>query len=156
MGCKLLNISLKLLLMLNMCQCLFIISFIFGSTGLYVNENGTVSLRLGLEYFKSNDLSRWSNLSTGFLTVDSLLPFLKNLFIRSWKCFLYSSKAEHMRLILNAWLCAIPFLSGNVRADLACNCFDSQLVFCRGWSGVCCCCRCTLICPEILDFLLRT
>ena len=26
--------------MLNMCQCLFIISFIFGSTGLYVNENG--------------------------------------------------------------------------------------------------------------------
>ena len=75
MGCKLLNISLKLPLMLNMCQCLFIISFIFGSTGLYVNENGIVSLRLGLGYFKSNDLSRWSNLSTGFLTVDYCCPF---------------------------------------------------------------------------------
>ena len=58
MGCKLLNISLKVQSMLNMCQCLFIISFIFGSTGLDVNENGVVSLCLGLQCFKSNDLSR--------------------------------------------------------------------------------------------------
>ena len=43
--------------MLNVCQCLFIISFIFGSTGLYVTENGIESLRLGLQCFKSNDLS---------------------------------------------------------------------------------------------------
>ena len=43
MSCKLLNISLKLLLMVNMCQCLFIISFIFGSTGFYVTENGVES-----------------------------------------------------------------------------------------------------------------
>ena len=43
MGCTLLNISLKLLSMLNMCQCLFIISFILGSTGLYVTENGIES-----------------------------------------------------------------------------------------------------------------
>ena len=72
MGCKLLNISLKVLSMLNMCQCLFIISFIFGSAGLHVNENGIVSLRLGLQCFKSNDLSRWSTLSICFLTVNSL------------------------------------------------------------------------------------
>ena len=32
MGCKLLSIALKLLSMLNMRQCLFVISFIFGST----------------------------------------------------------------------------------------------------------------------------
>ena len=52
MGRKLLSISLKLLPMLNMRQCLFVISFIFGSTWLYVNENGIVSLRLGLQCFK--------------------------------------------------------------------------------------------------------
>ena len=71
-GCKLLNISLKLLSMLNMCQCLFIIFFIFGSTESYVNENDIVSLRLGSQSFKSNDLSRLSTLSICFLTVDSL------------------------------------------------------------------------------------
>ena len=38
MGCKLFNISLKLLSMLNKCQCLFIVSVIFGNTGLYVNK----------------------------------------------------------------------------------------------------------------------
>ena len=72
MGCKLLNISLKLLSMCNIFQCLFIISFIFGSTGLYVNGNDIVSLCLCLECFKSNDLSSWSTLSTCFLIVDSL------------------------------------------------------------------------------------
>ena len=55
-----------------MCQCLFIVSFMFGSTELYVAENGIESLRLGLQVFKSNDLSRWSTLSICFLTVDSL------------------------------------------------------------------------------------
>ena len=58
--------------MLNMLQCLFIISLIFGSTGFYVNKNGIESVRLGLQCFKSNDLSRWSTLSTCFLSVDSL------------------------------------------------------------------------------------
>ena len=70
MGCKLLNISLKLLSMLNM--GFLIISFIFGSTGLYVTENGIESLRLGLQCFKSNDLPRWSTLAICFLTVGSL------------------------------------------------------------------------------------
>ena len=81
MSCALLNISLKLLLMFNMCRILFIISFMFGSTDLYITKNGIESLRLGLQFFKSNDISRWSTLSL---------------------CFLYSSKVEHMRLILSA------------------------------------------------------
>ena len=72
MSCDLLNISLKLLSMFNMCQCLFIISFMFGSTELYFTENGIESLRFGLQFFKSNDLSRWSILSICFLTKDSL------------------------------------------------------------------------------------
>ena len=52
MSCELLNISLKLLSMFNMCQCLFIISFMFGSTELYVTENGIESLRLSLQLIK--------------------------------------------------------------------------------------------------------
>ena len=35
--------------MFNMCQCLLIISFMFGSTELYVTENGIESLRFGLQ-----------------------------------------------------------------------------------------------------------
>ena len=63
MSCELLNISLKLLSMFNMCQCLFLISFKFGSIEFYVTENGIEPLRLGLQCFKSNDLSRRSTLS---------------------------------------------------------------------------------------------
>ena len=37
--------------MFDMCQCLFIISFIFGSTELYVTENGVESLCLDLQFF---------------------------------------------------------------------------------------------------------
>ena len=62
MSCELLNISLKLLSVFNMCQCLFIISIMFGSTELYVTANVIESLRLGLQFFKNNDLSRWSTL----------------------------------------------------------------------------------------------
>ena len=143
-NCELLNISLKLLSMFNMCQCLFIISFMFRSNELYVTENRIESLRLGLQFFKSNDLSRWSTLSICFLTVDSLKPFSTNLLIRSWKCFLYSSKIEHMRLILIAWLYRILFWSENECLELG---------FCRGWSGVCSSCQCTLIFPEIVYFI---
>ena len=45
MSCELLNISLKLLSIFNMCQCLFIIFFIFGSTDFNVTENAIESLR---------------------------------------------------------------------------------------------------------------
>ena len=55
MSCELLNISLKLLSMFNMCQGLLIISLMFGSTELYVTENGIEFLRLGFQCFKSND-----------------------------------------------------------------------------------------------------
>ena len=51
MSCKLLNTSLKLLSMFKVCQCFFIISFMFGSTELYVTENGIESLHLGLQCF---------------------------------------------------------------------------------------------------------
>ena len=71
-SCELLNISLKLLSMFNMFQCFFIISFMLGSIKFYVTENGIESLRLGLQCFKSNDLSCWSTLSICFLTTDSL------------------------------------------------------------------------------------
>ena len=75
MSCELLNISIKLLSLFNICQCLFIISFIFESTELYVTENCIESLRLGLQLFKCNDLYKLSTPSICFLTVDSLQPF---------------------------------------------------------------------------------
>ena len=92
MGCESLNISLKLLSMFNMCQCLFIVSFMFGSTELYITENGTVSLRLGLHCFKSNDLSKWSTLSICFLAPIHCSSFqqiflsgLGNVFCIPWR-----------------------------------------------------------------------
>ena len=100
----LLNVSLKPMWMLNMCQCLFIISFIFGNAVLYVTESGIESLHFGSQYFKSNDLSRCSTLSICFLKFDSSQPFSTNLFRRSWKCFMDYPKVGHMRLILSIWL----------------------------------------------------
>ena len=48
MSCKQLDIYLKLLSMFNMCQCLFIIFFMFDSTELYLNENCIESFCLSL------------------------------------------------------------------------------------------------------------
>ena len=135
---RLLWLFLKLLLMFNMCQYLFINSFMFGRTGLYVTENGIEPLGSGLQCLKSNDLSRWSTLSICFLTIDSLQPFSKSSFqqalysISSWECFLYSSKVEHMRLILSAWLYGILFLNRTGVPISHPDSFDRQLVFCRG------------------------
>ena len=95
MGCILLNISLKLLLTLSMCWCLFLISFLFSSTRMYAN--------LDLQCFKSNDYLG-GQLSQFFSYSRSVYLFSTNLFIRSWECFLYSSKVEHMCLILSASL----------------------------------------------------
>ena len=80
MGCKLLNIYLKMPLMFNIYQYLFIISFTFFCTGLHINNNSIVSLGLGLEYFKSNDLSRWS---TCFLKTEQKKKRLVSVF----ECF---------------------------------------------------------------------
>ena len=44
--------------MFNSGKHIYIYIYIFDSTGLHVNENGIVSLPLGLHCFKSNDLSR--------------------------------------------------------------------------------------------------
>ena len=119
MVCELLNIYLKLLLMLSMCHCLIIISFMFCSTGLYVTGKVIESLRLGLQCFKSHDQSRWSTLWICFLTVDSLLPFSIIFFIRSLECFLHTWKVEYMHLILSAWLYGKRFLSKRGCADFA-------------------------------------
>ena len=70
MSCELLNTSLKLLSRFNICLSLFIILIMFSSTELYVAKNGIETLRFGLHFFKSNDLSRWPTLSICFLTVD--------------------------------------------------------------------------------------
>ena len=72
MSCILLNYFSKVVSMFNMCLCFFIVSFMFDSTELHVTKNGIESLRLGLQGFKNNDLSRWSTLSICFLTVNSL------------------------------------------------------------------------------------
>ena len=69
MNCTLLKVSLKLLLMLNMSYFLLIVSFIFGSTGLYVTVNGIESLSLGLQCFKNN-VYLGDQLSIFFLNVD--------------------------------------------------------------------------------------
>ena len=78
MGRILLNVSLKLLFMLNVCRCFFVIFLIFGSNRLCVTQNGIEPLRLGLQCFKSNDPSSRSALSICFHTVDSLSHFQKN------------------------------------------------------------------------------
>lgn len=91
--CILLNVSLMLLLMLKMCQYLFLIFFIFGcselhgpgSTGLLVTENGIKSSCVDLQVFKSDVLFKWSTLSLRFLVVDVLQFFSTNFFI---SCFI--------------------------------------------------------------------
>ena len=93
---ELLSLSLKLLSMFNMCQCLFTISFMFGSTELYVTENGIESLRLGLQFFGSNDLSTWSVLSICFLTVVYSSPF-QQIFLLGLGSVTFGLRRLHIR-----------------------------------------------------------
>ena len=79
-----------------MCQCLFIISFMFGSTELYVTENGIESLRLGLQFFGSNDLSTWSVLSICFLTVVYSSPF-QQIFLLGLGSVTFGLRRLHIR-----------------------------------------------------------
>ena len=53
----------------------FIIPFIFGNTGFYVNENGLVSLHLGLQFFKSNELSIGQLSQLVFVQLIHLSPY---------------------------------------------------------------------------------
>ena len=48
-----LNTFANVLLIFNICQCLLIISLIFGKIGLYVTENGITIFRTALVLFKS-------------------------------------------------------------------------------------------------------
>ena len=93
---ELLSLSLKLLSMFNICQCLFTISFMFGSTELYVTENGIESLRLGLQFFGSNDLSTWSVLSICFLTVVYSSPF-QQIFLLGLGSVTFGLRRLHIR-----------------------------------------------------------
>ena len=55
-----------LLLIINICQCLLMISLIFGKVGLYVTENGITFFRTASVLFKSVDLSILSTFRFGF------------------------------------------------------------------------------------------
>lgn len=113
--CILLNVSLMLLLMLKMCQYLFLIFFIFGcselhgpgSTGLLVTENGIKSSCVDLQVFKSDVLFKWSTLSLRFLVVDVLQFFSTNFLLAVlfyWECFLYPTNVWNIRFIHSFWL----------------------------------------------------
>ena len=67
--------------MLNMSLCFLLISFIFDRTGLYVNENGIVSLPLGLHCLKSNNLSRLGlrGIDKGSVNVDNYVDVVASI-----------------------------------------------------------------------------
>ena len=98
-----LNTFANVLLIFNICQCLLIISLIFGKIGLYVTENGITIFRTALVLFKSWSL-RLSTFSIWFRMIYSLYPFSTIRLTKSIECFLYSSKVDQTRFALNAWL----------------------------------------------------
>ena len=93
-----------LLLIVNICQCLLMISLIFGKVGLYVTENGITFFRTASVLFKRADLSKLSTFSIWFRMTFSFYTFSSILWTKSLECFLYSSKVEQTRFILNGWL----------------------------------------------------
>ena len=90
-----------LLLIVNICQCLLMISLIFGKVGLYVTENGITFFRTASVLFKRVDLSKLSKFSICFRMTFSFYTFSSILLTKSLECFLYSSKVEQTRFILN-------------------------------------------------------
>ena len=94
-----LNTFLTVLLIFNICQCLLIISLIFGKVGVYVTENGIKFFRTGLVFFNRVDLSRLSTFSIWFRMMLTLHTFFTNRLIKSFECFFYSSKVEQTRFI---------------------------------------------------------
>ena len=90
-----LNTFANVLLIFNICQCLLVISLIFGKIGLYVTENGITIFRTALVLFNRVDLSRLSTFSIWFRMIYSLYSFYQVIwmlfvFIKSWSntfCF---------------------------------------------------------------------
>ena len=78
------------------------ISPIFGTVGLYFTEIRITFFRTALVLFKRVDLSRLSTLSILFRMMFSLYPFPTNRLTKSFECFLYSTKVQETRFILNA------------------------------------------------------
>ena len=100
-----LNTFPNVLLIFNICQCLLMISLIFGKIGLYVTENGITFFRTALVLFNRVDFSRLSTFSIWFRIIFfSLYPFSTNRLSNSFESFLYLSKVEETCFILNAWL----------------------------------------------------
>ena len=99
-----LNTFANVLLIFKKCQCLLIISLIFGKVGQYVIKNEITFFRIVLVLFNRIDLSRLSTFSIWFRMLFSLYSFSTNRLTKSFECFLYSSKVEQTRFILNACL----------------------------------------------------
>ena len=90
-----LNIFPNLLLIFNICQCLFITYRIFGKVGLYVTDDGIAFFVTALVMINRVDLSRLSTFSIWFQIMFSLYPFSMNRLTKSFhSCFFYSSKVE--------------------------------------------------------------
>ena len=100
-----LNTFPNLLLLFNICQCLLIIYLIFIKVGLYVTENGIVFFHTALVLFNRFDYSRLSTFLIWFQMMFSLYPFSTNRLTKSFECFLYSSKVQQIRFILNTFDC---------------------------------------------------
>ena len=114
MGCKLFNISLKLMSMLNKCQCLFIVSFIFGNTRLYVNK--MVSRLYVWVYNVLKVMMYLGGQPSQFVFLQSIhcSPF-QQIFLLGIR-----ARLNILCLILSAWLNGIHFLRENGSADLSC------------------------------------
>ena len=94
----------NVLLMFNICQFSLIIHQIFGKVGLYVTENRTTFFRTALVLFNRADFPRLSTFLIWFQMIFPLYPFSTNRLTKPFECFLYSSKIEQTRFILNACL----------------------------------------------------
>ena len=75
-----LNIFPNVLLIFNICQCLLIISLIFGKVALYVTENGITFFRTALVLFSRVDISRLSAFSIWVLNNVFLVLFFHESF----------------------------------------------------------------------------
>ena len=123
-----LNTFPNVLLIFNICQCLLIIYLMFGKVGLYVTENGFTFFHTALVLFNRVDLSRLSTFSIWIRMMFPLYRFSTNRLTKSFECFLYSSKVEQTRFILNEIL-EYSFLVKEYVHILHGDNFGGQLVF---------------------------
>ena len=97
-----LNTFPNVLLIFNICQCLLMISLIFGKVGLYVTKNGNTFFRTVSILFNRVDLTKLSTCLLWFRMMFTLSPFSTNHLTKSLACFLYSPKVEQTRFTINS------------------------------------------------------